>query len=120
MDKEKKRTSKGDIIFMIIVSIMLMALLFGLAFLNNQNQDLKKKAEFNQVKQGLCVYVESHKTAYKTEYTYCLVYDEETDKVIEVDLYEELIHGSIRVGDTIVYVVDYDYTDADFLNVIYQ
>ena len=114
------KKDKAEIASFIFVGICSFIMFITTILFATKNQDLEKKVEFNQVKQGLCVYVESHKTAYKTEYTYCLVYDEETDKVIEVDLYEELIHGDIRVGDTIVYVVDYDYTDADFLNVIYQ
>jgi hypothetical protein len=114
------KKDKAKIVSFIFVGIFTFIMLITTILFAIKNKKLEQKAEFSQVKEGLCVYVESHKTAYKTEYTYCLVYDEETESVIEVDLYEELIHGDIRVGDTIVYVVDYDYTDVDFLNVIYQ
>lgn len=123
MNKETKRISKGYIVFMVVALIMAIANLLGLLFLNVKNQDLKKKAEFWQVKEGLCVYVE-HPNAYEVTKgripSYLLVYDYETEKVIEVDIYDELIYTDISVGDTIVYVVDFDYTDADFLNVIHQ
>ena len=123
MSKETKRILKGDIIFIVVVSIITIINLVGLIFLNVKNQDLKKKAEFGEVKEGLCVYVE-YPNAYEAAKgpipNYLLVYDYETEKVIEVDIFDELIHTDIRVGDTIVYVVDFDYTDADFLNVIHQ
>ena len=123
MSKETKRISKGYIVFMVVVSIIAIANFVGLIFLNVKNQDLKKKAEFGEVKEGLCVYIE-YPNAYEAAKgpipNYLLVYDYETEKVIEVDMFDELIHTDIRVGDTIVYVVDFDYTDADFLNVIHQ
>ena len=46
------------------------------------------------------------------------VVDTLKERVIEVDVYEELVHCDIEIGDYAVYRVDYDYTDADLLNVI--
>ena len=80
---------------------------------------IRARLSFETIKEGLCIHVEYEEDYYHgREYVYCLVYDEEINKVIEVDLFDELIHTNIDVGDTIVYVVDCNYTDADFLNVI--
>lgn len=46
------------------------------------------------------------------------VYDDELEHFIEVDIFHELIHCTIEVGDTAVYVVAYDGSDADLLNII--
>lgn len=46
------------------------------------------------------------------------VFDELKERIIEVDAYEELVHCDIEIGDYAVYRVDYEYTDADLLNVI--
>lgn len=46
------------------------------------------------------------------------VYDDELECFIEVDIFHELIHCTIEVGDTAVYVVSYDGSDADLLNII--
>jgi hypothetical protein len=46
------------------------------------------------------------------------VYDDELEHFIEVDIFHELIHCTIEVGDIAVYVVYYDGSDADLLNII--
>lgn len=109
------RKNLGYIICIVVVAI----LSFGLAISIDTIIKLEQEKKFETLREGLCVYVESNHTGYKTEYTYCLVYDESIDKIIEVDMFDELIHTNIAVGDTIVYVVDYNYTDADFVNVIH-
>lgn len=116
MKKNKKTNEdKATIILMIIATLMALLLLVGVIFVRAENDYLQKRVEFEPVKEGLCIYVEHDPWQ---GYTYCLVYDYEVEQVIEVDLYDELIHTDICVGDTIVYCVDYDYCDADFLNVI--
>lgn len=117
MDKDKK-----DSIFLIFYTLGWIVLVFLLVlFLNNKYRKLRYQAEFESLREGVCVYVEypnAYDAAKGPVPDYLLVYDYETEKVIEVDIYEELIHTRINVGDTIVYVVDYNYTDADFINVI--
>lgn len=116
MDKDKK-----DSIFLIVYTLGWIVLVFLLVlFLNNKYKDLRHQVEFESIKEGLCVYVE-----YPNEYTgdfpipnYLLVYDYEIEQIIEVDIFDDTVHTRIDVGDTILYVVDYNYTDADFLNVI--
>lgn len=115
MNKKQKAIK---IIFIICCSLLFALLLTGTFLLSYKNKQLREENHFEPIKEGLCVYVEYEQDAYGREYTYCLVYDYDTEKVIEVDLYEELIHTDIYVGDTILYVVDYNYTDADFVNVI--
>lgn len=113
------KKNKIDIILWIICVSMMCIFLFGCAFMGTELGQLKKYAEFESIKEGLCVYVE-----YPNSYQgvpvpdYILVYDYEIEKVIEIDMYDELVHTRIYVGDTILYCVDYYYTDADFLNVV--
>lgn len=113
---KKQRAIK--IISIICFSLLLALLMVGVFFISYKNKQLREEIHFESMKEGLCIYVEYEQDAYGREYTYCLVYDYDKEKVIEVDLFEELIHTDIYVGDTILYVVDYNYTDADFVNVI--
>ena len=85
----------------------------------NENNRLNEMVEFECIREGYCVYVE-YPNAYDGDINipnYLLVYDDYVDKVIEVDIFDEYVYTKINVGDTILYVVDYDYTDADFMNV---
>lgn len=109
------KNTKIDIIYSIICCLLSLILFIGIIFVQNENDYLQKRVEFEPIKEGLCIYVEHDPWQ---GYNYCLVYDYEVEQVIEVDLYDELIHTDICVGDIIVYCVDYDYCDADFLNVI--
>ena len=109
-----------NIIIYIVCCLIGFILLIGIAFMREENKRLKQQAEFESIKEGLCVYVE-YPNAYTGDFpipNYLLVYDYETEKVIEVDIFDDTVHTRIHVGDTILYVVDYNYTDADFLNVI--
>ena len=116
MKKNKENEdNKISIILLIIGALIAILLLVGIMFMRAENENLQKRAEFEPIKEGLCVHVEHDP---QQGYIYCLVYDYEIEQIIEVDLYDELIHTDICVGDTIVYCVDYDYYDADFLNVI--
>lgn len=112
--KENKEDS-AIIIILIIATLIAVLTLIGVMFMQAKNEYLQKRAEFEPIKEGLCIYIEYDSIQ---GYNYCLVYDYDTEKVIELDLYNELIHTDICVGDTILYCVDYDYYDADFLNVI--
>lgn len=120
MENKDDKMSKGEICLYTIFVILLIALGFGFAITMSINRQLEQKLEFNQVKEGLCIYVEYMNVSINGNPVpdYILVYDYDIDKVIEIDMFYELVHTQICVGDTIVYCVDYDYTDADFLNVI--
>ena len=115
MNKKQKAIK---IIFIIYCSLLFVLLLTGTFLLSYENKRLREENRFDPIKEGFCVHVEYEQCDYGKKYTYCLVYDYETEKVIEVNLFEEVIHTDIFAGDTILYVVDYNYTDADFLNVI--
>ena len=120
MENKNNKMSKGEICLYTIFVILLIALGFGFAITMNINRQIEQKLEFESIKEGLCIYVE-YPNAYDGEIPvpdYILVYDYEIEKVIEIDMYDELVHTRIYIGDTILYCVDYDYTDADFLNVI--
>lgn len=112
---EKDKENSTNIIFYILGCLMGFILLIVISFMRVENERLRQQAEFEPIKEGLCIYVEHDPWQ---GYTYCLVYDYDIEKVIEIDLYNELIHTDINVGDTIIYVVDYNYCDGDFLNVI--
>lgn len=111
---EKNNEDRTTIVILIIATVVAILLLVGVMFIRADNAYLQKRVEFEPIKEGACVYVEHDP---EQGYVYCLVYDYEAKQVIEVDLYDELIHTDICVGDTIIYCVDYDYCNADFLNV---
>ena len=123
-DREKLIMEKGNtwalVIAIVFIVILGLVLAISIRTITDLEKQLEIQEEFEPIKEGLCVYVE-----YPNSYTgdfpipdYLLVYDYETEKVIEVDIFADTVHTRIYVGDTILYVVDYDYTDADFLNVI--
>ena len=123
MDKNDYITviKRRNIIFLCILAwLLIIAIITLTTALIEENRKLNEITEFEPIKEGICVYVE-----YPNSYTgdipipnYLLVYDYETDKIIEVDVFDEVVYVRINVGDTILYCVDYNYTDADFLNVI--
>ena len=90
----------------------MMAISYFLIFLMRENTQLNKKLEFYEN--------ESMREATIIAVTDCCVYvlDDFVNQVIEVDIFDELIHTTIEVGDTAIYVVDYYYTDADLIAII--
>lgn len=123
-DREKLIINKENTWALVIAIIFIVIFGLGLAIsirtITDLERELEIQKEFEPIKEGLCVYVE-YPNAYTGDFpipNYLLVYDYETEKVIEVDIFADTVHTRISVGDTILYVVDYDYTDADFLNVI--
>ena len=118
--KRKIRLARFDAIYYIVACLIAFLLLIGIIYVRVENDNLRKEVEFNPVKEGLCVYVEYMNISINgiPVPDYILVYDYDIDKVIEIDMFYELVHTQIRTGDTILYCVDYNYTDADFLNVI--
>lgn len=116
MKKNRKNNEDETTIVILIIAVVVATLLLvGVMFIRAENDYLQKRVDFEPIKEGTCVYVEHDP---EQGYSYCLVYDYEVEQIIEVDLYNELIYTDICVGDTIIYYVDYDYYDADFLNVI--
>lgn len=116
MKKNRKNNEDETTIVILIIAVVVATLLLvGVMFIRAENDYLQKRVDFEPIKEGTCVYVEHDP---EQGYSYCLVYDYEVEQIIEVDLYNELIYTDICVGDTIIYYVDYDYCDADFLNVI--
>lgn len=118
MKKNRKNSEDKTVIGILITAVgvavllLLLLLFFGVM---SETEYLQKRVDFEPIKEGTCIYVDHDP---EQGYNYCLVYDYEVEQIIEVDLYDELIYTDICVGDTIIYYVDYDYCDADFLNVI--
>ena len=116
----KRENTWALVIAVVFIVIFGLGLAISIRTITDLERELEIQKEFEPIKEGVCVYVE-YPNAYTGDFpipTYLLVYDYETEKVIEVEIFADTVHTRIDVGDTILYVVDYDYTDADFLNVI--
>lgn len=115
LEKELERKEK-EIKSNFILSLALFIVIAVLSFIAcicviSSKHKLEKELEFykeESLREGIIVMVTD---------TCVYVADELTEKVIEVDIYDELIHTTIEVGDTAIYVVDYYYTDADLINI---
>ena len=111
--EEKEKEMKGNFITLMITLIVILVFLFvAVTCMNLTRRRLEKELEFykeDSLREGIIVMVTD---------TCVYVADEITEKIIEVDIFDELIHTTIEVGDTAVYVVDYEYTDADLINII--
>jgi hypothetical protein len=120
--------------FIIVITALIIALMASntavlclffetngqLTMIKELNERLEKN-EFANFRQGVCIssdceFVGGYPNSYSC--TTCLVEDFETDKIIEVDVDDTMLYCSIEEGDTICYIVDRNYNDADFLNVI--
>jgi len=106
----KKKT--GNILQYIGLAILLIGFLLVEVFIFRENITLQKKLDFYEN--------DSIREAPIIAVTDACVYvlDETTGKIIEVDIFDELIHTTIEVGDIAIYVIDYNYTDADLINII--
>lgn len=102
----------GNILQYIGLAILLIGFLLVEAFIFRENIALQKKLDFYEN--------DSLREAPIIAVTDACVYviDETTGKIIEVDIFDELIHTTIEVGDIAIYVIDYNYTDADLINII--
>lgn len=113
MDKKDKASIFGMIFICVCVFMMMITLLF----LSTKNQELEKKLEFDYIREGKCVYIETEKITSRPRHYYCLVYDEETEKTLKAIIPKELDPYTLEVGEIIIYKVNYDYTEVTFLNV---
>lgn len=113
MDKEDNKFAiQAFVILVCLLVVMCIIFAANIGNLVKQREQLKNELEFYQeesIREGQIVSVSD---------TVVYVIDTLKEKVIEVDIYHELIHTAIEVGDIAVYVVNYDYTDADLLGVI--
>ena len=111
--KNKEKEIKANFITTMITMLVILVFLFiAVVCMNLTRRKLEKELEFykeDSLREGIIVMVTD---------TCVYVADEMTEKIIEVDIFDELIHTTIEVGDTAVYVVDYEYTDADLINII--
>ena len=106
----------GALIFSII-SALVITNIMTVCILSNKNEQL----EFENIREGICVYADCVYTGDKINpysCSICWVIDYETEKVIELDVDDTILYCKLEPGDTIYYVVDYNFTDADFLGVV--
>ena len=111
----KDSCEKIAISLLCICGIMLIILLLMFSFLSSkeiEKRELKKELEF---------YTEEsirEEPIISFNDTVVYVFDTFKDCVIEIDIFPELIHTTIETGDIAIYVVNYEYTDADLLGII--
>lgn len=105
-----------------IIGALLATNILTVCILSDKNEQLEKfTEEFGDVREGICVYSDCVYTGNKVNpysCSICWVIDYETDRVIEVDVDDEILYCELEPGDTIYYIVDINHTDAYFLNVI--
>lgn len=116
MNKTEVRFHHFIPLLSITISLLITTIMFACWY-----SESKSRLDFEYVREGLCIYSDCVYTGDKThpyEGNICWVIDYETEKVIEVDIYNDTLYCEIEPGDIIGYIVDYDYTDADLLYVI--
>jgi len=104
---------RNKVLDCLLLAIIMISILFiAILPMKKENENLSKKLEFYEN--------ESIRESTIIGVTDCCVYvfDDFVNKFIEVDIFDELIHTTIEVGDTAIYVVDYYYTDADLIAII--
>jgi predicted Holliday junction resolvase-like endonuclease len=100
----------------IIYTVALIISAFSIYKYRNEINSLQQEVNFNCERQGVCVYVEYDTDGWTAKNI--LVYDEETQKTLELDIEKSWIHDKVEVGDVIIYYVNHTYTDAHYLNFI--
>lgn len=105
-----------------IISALVITNIVTVCILSDKNKQLEKfTEEFGDIREGICVYSDCVYIGNKANpysCSICWVIDYETEKVIEIDVDDEMLYCKLEPGDTIYYIVDINYTDADFLNVV--
>lgn len=104
--------------FWIIIAytVMLIISTFSIFKFRNEINSLQQEVNFEGERQGVCVYVEYDTDGWTAKNI--LVYDDESEKILELDIEKSWIHNKIEVGDVIIYYVNHTYTDAHYLNFI--
>lgn len=107
-----KNESKTNIdIIWIFTMFFLILIMIGAIFMYQENR--KTQQELNFYKN------ESVREAVILRVKDCCVYvfDDYVNKLIEIDIFPEIIYTTIETGDIAIYVVDFDYTDADLIGI---
>lgn len=101
------------LIGLVLIPVILISFFVSHIIISKENRDLKKQIEFYETD---CIR-EAEIVAIETEGSVVYVNDYELG-IIDVDIYWEGIHTTIEIGDTAVYTMDYERTDADLLNIV--
>lgn len=103
--------------FIGILTIVL-CILFGAGitcyFYNKKIEDLNNELEFYKD----CSLREAEILFVDNEGDFVVVYDDYLESLIEVEVFPQIIHCTIEVGDTALYVINMEATDADLLGII--
>ena len=116
MNKTKLRFHHFIPLLSIIIALLITTIMFACWY-----GESKSRLDFEYIREGICVYSDCTYTGDRVHpysCSICYVIDSITDKIIEVDVYNDMLFCEIEPGDTIGYIVDYDYTDADCLYII--
>lgn len=100
------------------IMIIVLCILFGAGitchYYEKKIKDLDNELEFYKE----CSLREAEILFVDNEGSFVVVYDEYLEHFIEIDVFHEIIHCTIEVGDTALYVIDMEATDADLLGII--
>lgn len=99
------------LIGIVLIPIVLVSFFVSHIIISKENRDLKKQIEFYEtevIRQAEIVTVDAEGIQ---------VNDHELG-IIDVRVYWKSIHTTIEVGDTAVYMIQYDRTHAELLTII--
>ena len=107
-----KEGAKNSIIgFTIVWFIVSCAVILALSILMVQKDKEVNYYKEESIREGVIIYVNENGNTVD-------VIDPYTNKVIEVDVFDDIVlPKNIQVGDIAIYVVDYEETDADLLGI---
>ena len=97
--------------FVIICFAVSGVIILSLSILITQKDKELEYYKEESIREGVIIYVNAQGNTVS-------VIDPHTDKVIEVDVFDDIVlPNNIRVGDIAIYVIDYEETDADLLGI---
>ena len=100
-------------LFFVVLCILFGAMITGIGY-QVKVERLENDLEFYKE----CSLREAEILFVDNEGSFVVVYDEYLESLIEIDVFPEVIHCTIEVGDTALYDIDMEATDADLLGII--
>ena len=110
----KQIKENKDIVILIgivLIPVILMSFFVSHIIISRENMNLKKQIDFYETS-----YIREAEVI-RVEPDIVHVNDDNLG-IISLDINPDLIHTTIEVGDTAVYLMQYDYTSAELLTII--
>lgn len=110
----KQIKENKDIVILIgivLIPVILMSFFVSHIIISKENRDLKKQIEFYEtsyIREAEVIQVEPD----------TVHVNDNSLGIISLDINPDLIHTTIKVGDTAVYLIQYDCTSAELLTII--